>query len=200
MASENGVYQQRRRPTVWYPRTVRFRYHTLNPLTLSPGNISSPHPSTSAAPHNFGISRPLSQPATTTFHSRTSATPTIPSLPLSNHTPCSPTPKSGRTSTICFAFQNAQGRDLWMYAFFHRSRCCFNLVTQVEDPRLDCAVLRPMKTEHDSFLAYYLTQDDDSATKFKETRFGLQPYEVPEDQEVCLFLQVHESQLINLLM
>jgi len=31
MASENGVYQQRRRPTVWYPRTVRFRNHTLNP-------------------------------------------------------------------------------------------------------------------------------------------------------------------------
>ena len=86
-----------------------------------------------------------------------------------------------------------------MYAFFHRSRCCFKLVIQVEDPRLDCAVLRPMKTEHDSFLAYYLTQDDDSATKFKETRFGLQPYEVPEGQEVCLFLHVHESQLIKLL-
>lgn len=88
-----------------------------------------------------------------------------------------------------------------MYAFFIVPVAFLkkNLVNQVEDPRLDCAVLRPMKTEHDSFLAYYLTQDDDSATKFKETRFGLQPYEVPEDQEVCLFLQVYESRLINLL-
>ena len=41
-----------------------------------------------------------------------------------------------------------------------------------------------MKSDHDSFLAYYLTQDDESALKFKQTRFGLLPYEVPEDQEV----------------
>lgn len=43
-----------------------------------------------------------------------------------------------------------------------------------------------MKTEHDSFLAYYLTQDDDSALRFKETRFALSPYEIPEEQEVSL--------------
>lgn len=36
MASKNGVYQQRRRPTVWYSRTVRFRYHTLNPSDSVP--------------------------------------------------------------------------------------------------------------------------------------------------------------------
>jgi RNA polymerase II-associated factor 1 len=41
-----------------------------------------------------------------------------------------------------------------------------------------------MKTEHDSFLAYYLTQDDESALQFKETRASLQPYEVPEDEQV----------------
>lgn len=41
-----------------------------------------------------------------------------------------------------------------------------------------------MKSEHDSFLAYYLTQDDQSALKFKDTRFALPPYEVPENQEV----------------
>jgi len=41
-----------------------------------------------------------------------------------------------------------------------------------------------MKTEHDSFLAFYLTQDDESAIKFKETRFALAPYEVPDDEEV----------------
>lgn len=56
--------------------------------------------------------------------------------------------------------------------------------TQVEDPRLDCAILRPMKSDHDSFLAYYLTQDDESAMKFKETRFSLAPYEVPSEPQV----------------
>lgn len=61
------------------------------------------------------------------------------------------------------------------------------MVSQVDDPRLDCAILRPMKSDHDSFLAYYLTQDDDSALKFKETRFGILPYEVPEDQDVSVF-------------
>lgn len=55
----------------------------------------------------------------------------------------------------------------------------------MDDPRLDCAILRPMKTEHDSFLAFYLTQDDESAIKFKETRFALAPYEVPDDEEVA---------------
>ena len=45
-----------------------------------------------------------------------------------------------------------------------------------------------MKTEHDSFLAYYLTQDDDSATTFKDTREALLPYEIPEDQQVSVSL------------
>ena len=58
------------------------------------------------------------------------------------------------------------------------------LNTQVDDPRLDCAILRPMKTEHDSFLAFYLTEDDEQALKFKDTRFDLSPYEVPENEEV----------------
>lgn len=41
-----------------------------------------------------------------------------------------------------------------------------------------------MKTEHDSFLAFYLTEDNESALKFKETRFDLSPYEVPDNEEV----------------
>jgi RNA polymerase II-associated factor 1 len=59
-------------------------------------------------------------------------------------------------------------------------------INQVDDPRLDCAILRPMKTEHDSFLAFYLTEDDEQALKFKETRFDLSPYEVPESEEVSI--------------
>ena len=66
------------------------------------------------------------------------------------------------------------------------------LYNQVEDPRLDCAILRPMKTEHDSFLAFYLTEDDEQALKFKETRFDLSPYEVPENEEVStMFYYTH---------
>ena len=57
-------------------------------------------------------------------------------------------------------------------------------INQVDDPRLDCAILRPMKTEHDSFLAFNLTEDNEQALKFKETRFDLPPYEVPESEEV----------------
>lgn len=70
----------------------------------------------------------------------------------------------------------------------------FNLIiNQVDDPRLDCAILRPMKTEHDSFLAFYLTEDNEQALKFKETRFDLSPYEVPENEEVCNMFIPHKS-------
>jgi len=41
-----------------------------------------------------------------------------------------------------------------------------------------------MKTEYDAFLAFYLTQDDESALRFKEKRFEAGPYEVPQDEEV----------------
>lgn len=57
---------------------------------------------------------------------------------------------------------------------------------QVDDPRLDCAVLRPMKSGHDTFLAYYLTEDDESALKLKSIRNQLAAYEVPENEEVDL--------------
>ncbi|KAF8522988.1 RNA polymerase II-associated [Gautieria morchelliformis] len=40
-----------------------------------------------------------------------------------------------------------------------------------EDPRLDCAILRPMESDGDHFLAYYLTRDDAPADLFKDSRF-----------------------------
>ncbi|KAJ3553833.1 hypothetical protein NP233_g12556 [Leucocoprinus birnbaumii] len=75
--------------------------------------------------------------------------------------------------------------EIWpnQYDLFRFSERPGDRPVDVEDERLDCAILRPMKTEHDSFLAYYLTQDDESALKLKETRAALAPYEVPEDQE-----------------
>ncbi|KNZ74604.1 RNA polymerase II-associated protein 1 like protein [Termitomyces sp. J132] len=79
--------------------------------------------------------------------------------------------------------------DIWsnQYDLFRFSERPGDKSLGEEDPRLDCAILRPMKTEHDSFLAYFLTQDDESALRFKETRFALLPYEVPEEQEETIF-------------
>ncbi|KAF5335997.1 hypothetical protein D9611_006303 [Ephemerocybe angulata] len=69
---------------------------------------------------------------------------------------------------------------------------------EVEDERLDCAILRPMKTEYDSFLAYYLTKDDNPAIDMKETRASLQPYEVPEDQDETLFYFVRDYETVKI--
>ncbi|KAG6856220.1 hypothetical protein H0H87_006371 [Tephrocybe sp. NHM501043] len=89
--------------------------------------------------------------------------------------------------------------DLWsnQYDLFRFSERPGERAVDVEDPRLDCAILRPMKTEHDSFLAYYLTQDDESALKFKETRFALSPYEVPEEQEETIFQFVRDYETVK---
>jgi len=40
------------------------------------------------------------------------------------------------------------------------------------DPRLDCAILRPMESDGDHFLAYYLTQTDADAELLKSRRRG----------------------------
>ncbi|KAG6908957.1 hypothetical protein DXG01_002563 [Tephrocybe rancida] len=89
--------------------------------------------------------------------------------------------------------------DIWsnQYDLFRFSERPGERALDAEDPRLDCAILRPMKTEHDSFLAYYLTQDDESALKFKETRFGLSPYEVPEEQEETIFQFVRDYETVK---
>lgn len=67
----------------------------------------------------------------------------------------------------------------------------------VEDSRLDCAILRPMKTEHDSFLAYYLTQDDESAFNFKEMRESLAPYEVSKNHQETIFKFVRDYETVK---
>lgn len=56
---------------------------------------------------------------------------------------------------------------------------------QEDDPRLDCAVLRPMESDGDHFLAYYLTKEDQTAVEFKEARMA-RPVngEQDEDEEV----------------
>lgn len=35
---------------------------------------------------------------------------------------------------------------------------------------MDCAIMRPMESDGDHFLSYYLTKDDDVALQFKQMR------------------------------
>lgn len=89
--------------------------------------------------------------------------------------------------------------QIWpnQYDLFRFSERPGDRPVDVEDERLDCAILRPMKTEHDSFLAYYLTQNDESAVKLKETRMSVAPYEVPDGQEPTLFEFVRDYETIK---
>jgi len=89
--------------------------------------------------------------------------------------------------------------DVWpnQYDLFRFSERPGERPVDVHDPRLDCAILRPMKSDHDSFLAYYLTQEDEAAIKFKHTRFGLDPYDVPEEKEETIFHFVRDYETVK---
>ncbi|KAJ6484957.1 RNA polymerase II-associated protein [Mycena vulgaris] len=89
--------------------------------------------------------------------------------------------------------------DIWanQYDLFRFSERPGERGVEVDDPRLDCAILRPMKTEHDSFLAYYLTADDESAMKFKDSRAALAPYEVPAEREETIFHFVRDYETVK---
>jgi len=46
--------------------------------------------------------------------------------------------------------------------------------------------MRPMESDGDHFLSYYLTKDDDSAEQFKESRSDPRGIEsLQEEEEVC---------------
>ncbi|KIK61655.1 hypothetical protein GYMLUDRAFT_58718 [Collybiopsis luxurians FD-317 M1] len=89
--------------------------------------------------------------------------------------------------------------DIWanQYDLFRFAERPGERPVEVEDPRLDCAILRPMKSEHDSFLAYYLTEQDEGALNFKETRSSVQPYEVPENEEPTVFKFIRDYETIK---
>ncbi|KAJ7091503.1 RNA polymerase II-associated protein [Mycena belliarum] len=97
------------------------------------------------------------------------------------------------------SFEVLPDKDIWanQYDLFRFSERPGERAVDVDDPRLDCAILRPMKTEHDSFLAYYLTADDNSAKKFKETRKELAPYEVPSEREETIFHFVRDYETVK---
>ena len=64
-------------------------------------------------------------------------------------------------------------------------------VWQLDDPRLDCAIMRPMESDGDHFLTYYLTKDDDAAEQFKNSRAdprGVDALQEEEDVRLSLVI------------
>jgi RNA polymerase II-associated factor 1 len=78
--------------------------------------------------------------------------------------------KSGITAVE--SFEIFPDVDIWANAYdlFRFTERPGDKPIDVEDPRLDCAILRPVESDGDHFLAYHLTMDDESALEFKERR------------------------------
>ncbi|THH28830.1 hypothetical protein EUX98_g5361 [Antrodiella citrinella] len=74
--------------------------------------------------------------------------------------------------------------DIWANAYdlFRFSERPGDRPPDAEDPRLDCAILRPMESDGDHFLAYYLTKEDEAALQFKEERAARDPNSTEEGE------------------
>ncbi|EJF59351.1 hypothetical protein DICSQDRAFT_162524 [Dichomitus squalens LYAD-421 SS1] len=86
--------------------------------------------------------------------------------------------------TAVEAFEVFPDADIWANAYdlFRFSERPGDRPPDMEDPRLDCAILRPMEADGDHFLAYYLTKEDEAAVQFKENRLAREPDAPPEDE------------------
>ncbi|KAI0047855.1 Paf1-domain-containing protein, partial [Auriscalpium vulgare] len=64
--------------------------------------------------------------------------------------------------------------DVWANAYdlFRFSERPGERGPELDDPRLDCAIMRPMESDGDHFLAYYLTKKDDAAIQYRESRLN----------------------------
>ncbi|ETW79031.1 hypothetical protein HETIRDRAFT_441150 [Heterobasidion irregulare TC 32-1] len=62
--------------------------------------------------------------------------------------------------------------DIWANAYdlFRFSERPGDRPPDVEDPRLNCAIMRPMESDGDHFLAYYLTKEDEAVEQFQNAR------------------------------
>ncbi|KAH7885866.1 RNA polymerase II-associated [Phlebopus sp. FC_14] len=68
----------------------------------------------------------------------------------------------------------------------------------MEDPRLDCAILRPMESDGDHFLAYYLTKDDEAALSFKANRQEGALPEPDEESKATAFHFVRDYETVKI--
>ncbi|KAI0716029.1 RNA polymerase II-associated [Cerioporus squamosus] len=86
--------------------------------------------------------------------------------------------------TAVEAFDILPDADIWANAYdlFRFSERPGDRPPELDDPRLDCAILRPMEADGDHFLAYYLSKDDEDAITFKQNRLARSPDDPPEDE------------------
>jgi len=67
---------------------------------------------------------------------------------------------------------------------------------EIDDPRLDCAILRPMESDGDHFLAYYLSKEDEAAVSFKADRLAKDP-NAPDEDEPTSFHFVRDYEVVK---
>ncbi|KAG0699894.1 RNA polymerase II-associated [Suillus ampliporus] len=87
--------------------------------------------------------------------------------------------------------------DIWANAYdlFRFSERPGERPVDTEDPRLDCAILRPMESDGDHFLAYYLTKEDAEALEFKEERLAPKR---SEDNKATAFHFVRDYETVKI--
>ncbi|KAI0070806.1 hypothetical protein K474DRAFT_1687312 [Panus rudis PR-1116 ss-1] len=88
--------------------------------------------------------------------------------------------------------------EIWANAYdlFRFSERPGERPVDVDDPRLDCAILRPMESDGDHFLAYYLTKEDEPAVVFKRERLARDP-DAPEEDEATNFYWVRDYEVVK---
>ncbi|KLO12734.1 hypothetical protein SCHPADRAFT_997944 [Schizopora paradoxa] len=74
--------------------------------------------------------------------------------------------------TAVESYQVLPDVEIWAneYDLFRFSERPGERPADVSDSRLDCAILRPMESDGDHFLAYYLPKEDETADTFKQRR------------------------------
>ncbi|KAI0060726.1 hypothetical protein BV25DRAFT_1871121 [Artomyces pyxidatus] len=75
--------------------------------------------------------------------------------------------------------------DVWANAYdlFRFSERPGERGPELDDPRLDCAIMRPMESDGDHFLAYYLTKEDEAALRYQESRANEAGIDALQDED-----------------
>ncbi|KAH9967541.1 RNA polymerase II-associated [Russula dissimulans] len=90
--------------------------------------------------------------------------------------------------------------DIWANAYdlFRFSERPGERGPELDDPRLDCAIMRPMESDGDHFLSYYLTKDDDAAEQFKDSRGDPRGIDsLQEEEEATEFHFVRDYEVVK---
>ncbi|KAI6010676.1 RNA polymerase II-associated [Pisolithus orientalis] len=89
--------------------------------------------------------------------------------------------------------------DIWANAYdlFRFSERPGDRPIDVDDPRLDCAILRPMESDGDHFLAYYLTDEDGPALALKASRFEAGPLDL-EEPKITTFRHARDYETVKI--